>query len=280
MTVRQAIREAIRHLEVQSATARLDAEVLLGSVLERNRAWLRAHEDDTLLEVDCTRYFALVARRQLGEPVAYLLGCQEFWSLPLRVARHTLIPRPETELLVELALGLVSAETAQALDLGTGTGAVALALKSERPSWAVTAVDRLPEAVTLAEDNAKRLGLSVECLCSNWFAALDQRRFDLIVSNPPYIDPLDPHLQGDGVKFEPLSALVAEANGLADIERIVAAAPRHLVSGGWLAVEHGFQQGEPVAKLFRRAGFRDVQTRCDLAGQARVTFGNWISMET
>lgn len=277
MRLKQAISDATSRLSPQSATPRLDAELLLGHLLARDRAWLRAF-DDTCLDGDVLAAFdALIARRAAGEPVAYLLGRQEFWSLPLKAAVHTLIPRPETELLVEVALDIAPAATTHVLDLGTGTGAIALALKHERPAWQITAVDRIPEAVALARENADTLGLPMEVLLSCWFDALASRRFHVIVSNPPYIDEADPHLRGDGVRFEPLSALVAGRQGLADLQLIIAGAPAHLFPGGVLAVEHGYSQGEAVAALFRQAGFAGVRTCNDLSGQPRITCGQYNS---
>lgn len=275
MYVQGAVQWASAQLAAVSGTPRLDAELLLGHVLARNRAWLRAHDDLGLDPSQLGRLEALVARRARGEPIAYLLGCQEFWSLPLRVSAHTLIPRPDTELLVEIVLQRVKEPSRRALDLGTGTGAIALALKHERPSWQVWAVDRVPEAVALAEQNAQQLGLPLECRVSNWFEAVQGVRFDVIVSNPPYIDERDPHLGGDGVRFEPLSALVSGGEGLSDLKHIVLQGPDYLLPGGLLAVEHGWTQGDQVATLFLQAGFHSVQTMKDLAGQPRVTFGYW-----
>lgn len=275
MKVLDAVQWASMQLAGASATPRLDSELMLGHVLARDRAWLRAHDDSALEAAQSDEFMALVARRASGEPIAYLLGSQEFWSLPLLVSPHTLIPRPDTELLVETVLRVVPDRCCDVLDLGTGTGAIALALKHERPSWQVWAVDRIPEAVSLAEQNAQRLGLRLECRVSNWFDAIQGKRFQVIVSNPPYIDEGDAHLSGDGVKFEPLSALVAGREGLADLQQIVRDSPIHLVSGGVLAVEHGWEQEGAVTELFLQAGFEAVETLKDLAGQSRVTMGYW-----
>lgn len=275
MKVLNAVQWASVQLVEASATPRLDAELLLGHVLGRERAWLRAHDDSVLVDVQHDEFAALVSRRAKGEPIAYLLGSQEFWSLPILVSPHTLIPRPDTELLVETVLRLLPDRACEVLDLGTGTGAIALALKHERPSWQVWAVDRIPEAVSLAEQNSQLLGLPLECRVSYWFDAILGNRFHVIVSNPPYIDEGDAHLGGDGVKFEPLSALVAGRDGLADLQQIVRKSPNHLMPGGVLAVEHGWEQGGAVATLFSQAGFDAVQTLKDLAGQPRVTFGYW-----
>lgn len=208
--------------------------------------------------------------------MAYILGHQGFWSLDLEVAPHTLIPRPDTELLVETALATLAADTATVLDLGTGTGAIALALASERPLWTVTAVDRVEEAVALAERNRQRLLLeNVEVRRSHWFSALDGRRFRMIVGNPPYIPASDPHLSEGDVRFEPKSALVAGSDGLDDIRQIVAQAPRHLLDEGWLLLEHGYDQGAAVRELLGARGFAGVHTLRDLGGNERITLGQW-----
>lgn len=275
MLVGQAIKEASTRLMAQSSTPRLDAELLLGQVLSRGRAWLRSHDDAPLNAAQQADFYALIVRRQAGEPVAYLVGEQEFWSLPLKVAPHTLIPRPDTELLVEIVLQYGPVEFRDVLDLGTGTGAIALALKAERPAWCVTAVDRVLQAVALARENAVRCELTIETIESDWYTGLRGRKFDVIVSNPPYIDENDLHLAGDGVRFEPLSALVAPQQGLADLQHIIDTAPTHLNLGGLLAVEHGFSQAKCVAQLFRQAGFVEIQTRVDLGNQPRVTLGFW-----
>ena len=205
--------------QIDSPTAQLDAELLLAFVLEKPRSYLYTWPDKTVTEAQVAAFMTLLERRQRGEPVAYLLGRQGFWTLDLQVAKHTLIPRADTELLVESALQLADASsTLKVLDLGTGTGALALALASERPLWAVTGVDRIESAVALAQNNQRQLQLAnVEFLSSHWFSALTAQRYDLIVSNPPYIADNDPHLQQGDVRFEPLSALVSGPDGLDDI---------------------------------------------------------------
>ena len=223
-----------------------------------------------------TQLAELLARRKTGEPVAHLVGEREFWSLPLYVSAATLIPRPDTECLVEQALARLPASPARILDLGTGTGAIALALASERPDCQVTAVDVMPDAVALAQRNVDRLALpNVTVVHSSWFSALADRQFETIVSNPPYIDEADPHLGEGDVRFEPRSALVAAGQGLADLSQIITAARQHLVSDGWLLLEHGWTQGEAVRALFLQAGYQQVETCRDYGGNERLTLGKW-----
>ncbi|MBA1290063.1 peptide chain release factor N(5)-glutamine methyltransferase [Pseudomonas japonica] len=258
----------------ESPTARLDIELLLAAALGKTRSYLRTWPE-RIVGTEAAQVFAsYLERRRQGEPVAYILGQQGFWSLDLEVAPHTLIPRPETELLVELALQCLPAEQARALDLGTGTGAIALALGRERSGWQVVAVDRVPEAVALAERNRARLGLvNVSVRASHWFSALEGERFDLIVSNPPYICSEDPHLSAGDVRFEPSSALVSGRDGLDDIRHIIANAPSHLVSAGWLLLEHGYDQAPRVRELMAQQGFEQIESREDLGGHERVTLG-------
>ena len=209
--------------------------------------------------------------------MAHLVGEREFWSLPLYVSAATLIPRPDTECLVEQALARLPASSCRILDLGTGTGAIALALATERPDCAITAVDVMPDAVALAQRNVERLGLTnVTVLQSSWFSALEKQTFGVIVSNPPYIDEHDPHLAQGDVRFEPLTALVAAREGLADLDHIVTTSRQHLLSGGWLLVEHGWTQGEAVRALFTQAGYAGVKTCRDYGGNERLTLGQWL----
>lgn len=260
----------------ESPTAQLDIELLLAHVLGKNRSYLRTWPERELDAEQLKRFNEALARRQAGEPVAYILGQQGFWTLELEVASHTLIPRPDTELLVETALSLIPATPAQVLDLGTGTGAIALALASERPAWQVTGVDRIAEAVELAERNRQRLGFNhARFVQSHWFSALAGQRYQLIVSNPPYIAADDRHLNEGDVRFEPSSALVAGADGLDDIRHIVEQAPEHLENGGWLLLEHGFDQAEAVRALLSTRGFTQVESRRDLGGHQRISLGRF-----
>ncbi|MCU0126011.1 peptide chain release factor N(5)-glutamine methyltransferase [Pseudomonas vlassakiae] len=257
-----------------SPSERLDAELLLAAAIGKSRSFLHTWPERIVSSEDAETYASYLQRRRAGEPVAYILGQQGFWKLDLEVAPHTLIPRPDTELLVETALELQPASPAKVLDLGTGTGAIALALASDCPAWQVTAVDRVEEAVALAERNRQRLGLSnVRVLVSHWFGSLAGQRFDLILSNPPYIRAEDPHLVEGDVRFEPSSALVAGSDGLDDLRVIVAQAPEHLVPGGWLLLEHGYDQATDVRALLAAQGFTEVASRKDLGGHERISLG-------
>lgn len=259
-----------------SPTPRLDAELLLAAALGKPRSYLRTWPERELDAEQLGLFRSHLQRRRQGEPVAYILGHQGFWSLDLEVAPHTLIPRPDTELLVESALALLPATPLAALDLGTGTGAIALALASERPGWQVTGVDRVEDAVALAERNRQRLQLdNVRFLHSHWFSALAGQRFGLILSNPPYIRADDRHLDQGDVRFEPSSALVAGADGLDDIRAIIQAAPQYLLAGGWLLLEHGFDQAEAVRELLATAGFSEAHSRRDLGGHERISLGRF-----
>ena len=258
-----------------SPTARLDVELLLAAALGKPRSFLHTWPERIVSSEAALTFASYLQRRRTGEPVAYILGQQGFWKLDLEVAPHTLIPRPETEMLVEATLELVPGfAPTKVLDLGTGTGAIALALASERPLWQVTAVDRVIEAVALAERNRQRLHLdNAKVLNSHWFSAIEGQTFDVIISNPPYIASEDPHLVAGDVRFEPSSALLAGAEGLDDLRLIVDQAPAHLNAGGWLLLEHGFDQGVAVRELLSSKGFEKIQTRRDLGEHERITFG-------
>jgi release factor glutamine methyltransferase len=277
MNAMVTIESLLSNLELpDSPTPRLDAELLLAHALGKSRGYLHTWPERELEASQLERYQAALARRRAGEPVAYILGRQGFWSLDLDVASHTLIPRPDTELLVETALALLPATPLHVLDLGTGTGAIALALACERPAWQVTGVDRVPEAVALAQGNGIRLQMANAHFAEScWFSALAGQRFQLIVSNPPYIAAADPHLSQGDVRFEPSSALVAGIDGLDDIRLIIEQAPEHLLAGGWLLLEHGFDQAEAVRELLVQRGFATVDSRRDLGGHQRISLGQW-----
>ncbi|ANI82761.1 peptide chain release factor N(5)-glutamine methyltransferase [Kosakonia oryzae] len=273
MDYQQWLRAAISQLQT-SESPRRDAEILLGFVTGKTRTFILAFGETRLTAEQQQQLDALLARRALGEPVAHLVGEREFWSLPLFVSPATLIPRPDTECLVEQALNRLPASPCRILDLGTGTGAIALALASERPDCHVTAVDVVAEAVALAQRNAEHLAITnVEILQSRWFSALAGQQFAMIVSNPPYIDEQDPHLAQGDVRFEPLSALVAADHGLADLQTIICDARRFLLPGGWLLLEHGWQQGAAVRSLFSQYGWQEVETCRDYGGNERLTLG-------
>ena len=263
-----------------SPSARLDVELLLAAALDKPRSYLRTWPEKLVPREALARFRADLERRRQGEPVAYILGQQGFWSLDLEVSPDTLIPRPDTEVLVETALALPLADEARVLDLGTGTGAIALALAHERPRWQVSGVDRIAAAVELAQDNAQRLHIdNARFILSNWFNDLPAQRFDLIVSNPPYIDAADEHLQQGDVRFEPRSALVADDQGLADLRFIIHTAPHWLHAGGWLLLEHGWQQGAAVRAIMTQHGYQAVSTVDDYGGNPRVTLGQFFNKE-
>jgi release factor glutamine methyltransferase len=271
---------AVRQLLHESAARlgdRVDAEVLLLHVLGQSRSWLFAHADDVLDAHAQTAFEALVARRVAGEPVAYLTGRRGFWTLELDVTPATLIPRPETELLVELALERLPRDAASHVaDLGTGSGAIALAIARDRPQAHVVATDASAEALAVARRNAQRLGIAnVRFIHGDWLAPLAGERFALIVSNPPYIEAADPHLVQGDLRYEPASALASGVDGFDDIRRIVADARAHLEPGGWLLFEHGWNQGDVARALLREVGYAQVFTAQDLEARDRVSGGCW-----
>ncbi len=263
---------------LRAARARIapaDAELLLAHALDASRSWLVAHAADAVDPALAARYHALVERRAAGEPVAYLTGRRGFWTLDLAVDAAVLIPRPETERLVELALERLPPDAAASIaDLGTGSGAIALALASERPRADVLAVDASAQALDVARGNAARLGIgNVRFAQGHWCAPLSGERFNLIASNPPYIASDDPHLAQGDLRHEPPMALASGADGLDAIREIVRAAPPHLRAGGWLLLEHGWEQGGAVRALLRAAGFTAIATEQDLEHRDRVSFG-------
>jgi release factor glutamine methyltransferase len=253
----------------------LEAKILLAHVLGCDRAWLTAHGDAVLSPEQASAFEALARRRRRGEPVAYLTGRREFYGLEIEVTPEVLIPRPETEALVEEALAAIPpGAPARVLDLGCGSGAVALAIAHERPRASVLGADVAPAAVELARRNVRRLALAnAAFVVSDWFAAIPRERFAVIVANPPYVAEADAHLDEGDLRFEPRLALTPGADALAAIRGIVAAAPAYLAAGGLLALEHGFDQADAAQTLLRAAGLRDVRSVRDLAGIQRVTSG-------
>ena len=273
-------RSTVRAALSASGLEAIDAAVLLGHVVRRGRAWLIAHADDPLSPEAAREFDEFARRRREGEPVAYLTGQREFWGLPLAVSPAVLIPRPETELVVEVALRRLGAMAGggRVLDLGTGSGAIALAIGHDCPSASVLATDASRDALAVARSNAERLGVAnVDFVCSDWYSAVPSAwrgaAFDLIASNPPYIAGGDPHLAQGDLRFEPALALTPGGDGLGALRTIVEGARNHLVAGGTLVVEHGFDQSEAVQRLFAASGFVDVVAISDLAGIRRVVAG-------
>ncbi|NRP28303.1 Release factor glutamine methyltransferase [Marinobacterium sp. xm-d-420] len=261
--------------ELKSDSARVDVEHLLCFVLQKEPSYLRTWPEKELTAEQLSQLDSLLVRRSQGTPVAHLTGRRGFWSFDIEVNQHTLIPRPDTETLVEWALELPLNSKASAVDLGTGTGAIAIALALENPAWQVSAVEFVAEAAELARRNAVRLGASnLTVLSGSWFEPL-AGQYDLIVSNPPYIDPKDTHLEQGDVRFEPLTALTAEDEGLADLFYIIETAPVYLKGDGWLLLEHGYDQAEQVVNKLKQVGFEQVETRQDYGGNPRITGGCW-----
>ncbi len=299
--------DCLKEHHIESAS--LEAQLLLCHLLKKNKAFLIAHDNDEIAQEQAAAFLELVKKRSSSYPLAYITGFKDFWSFSLKVNEHVLIPRSDTEILVEEALKL-NPPPKTMLDLGTGSGAIILALKKELPSAAAYASDLSAEALEVAKDNAKRLNLYITFLQGAWFEALDRKalggdalreakpdkvpggepcklsavkqagsvplKFDLIVSNPPYIEESDPHLNKNGLNFEPQSALTSGADGLDDLRIIIKEAPRYLNSGGHLMAEHGYNQGLKVRKLFLNASFAEVKTVKDLGGNDRVTCGVWM----
>jgi len=279
-TVKELLLPTDRLNEVSDSPV-LDLQLLLCQVLDCPRAALLANPDRTLDSEQQEKFDAFLQRRLRGEPVAYILGTKAFWDFELKVDRRVLIPRPETELLVEKSLDCLGAKESQRLqllDLGTGSGAIAIALARHSRRWRVTATDRSEESLTLAAENALQLQAdNIEFLRGSWFQQLKGRSFDLIVSNPPYVSADDPHLQADGLPFEPPDALIAADDGLACLTAIIEQARSHLNSGAWLLLEHGYEQADAVAKKMAECGFLDIASWQDLAGLDRVTAARFDS---
>lgn len=274
ITIKQALRQA-QHTLYGSESAQIDSELLLACALGCTRTHLYTWPEKILSTSQYAYFESLLDRRVLGEPIAYVIGDREFWSLTLKVNRHVLIPRPETELLVETALSLLPEQPQRVADLGTGSGAIALALAKERPDWKLYASDLSPEALAVASDNALTHKLSnVRFNQGSWCEALPAEPLQMIVSNPPYIDPKDAHLSQGDLRFEPRSALSSEESGIADIRTIITQAPAHLSPGGWLLLEHGYEQADAVRALLVSSGFQDVRTLQDLNGCDRISLGH------
>lgn len=297
VNIHELLQVASARLQASSPSPGIDAHYLLMHVLNKDLSWLRLHEAVHVSLHQHEAFDALLARRMQGEPIAYITGSRGFWTLDLEVNRHTLIPRPETEMLVEFALEKIPKGVAQKiLDLGTGSGAIALAIKKERPFCTLTAVDVSAEALLVAQRNAERLELPIEMLSSDWFSALPRpdfdahglkshdpegqqlnpHGFDMVLANPPYIDADDMHLGQGDVRFEPLRALVSASKGLHDITIIAAAAPAYCRPGAWLAFEHGYDQGAAVRQILQQNGYADIATRTDLSGHERISFGRFV----
>lgn len=282
-TVGRLLDDAARNLAAvpDLAEARREAQILLGHAMGVSRAWLSAHRDDAADPSVADTFRELVRRRQAGEPVAYLVGRREFYGLEFRVTPDVLIPRADTETLVDAALEkLLKGAQPDVLDLGTGSGCVALAIAHERPQARVTAVDVSAAALIVARENAASIGVDAEFVQGAWFEELDGRRFDLIVSNPPYVAAGDPHLQQGDLRFEPATALASGEDGLADIRIIVADAPAYLREGGWLLFEHGCEQADVCRDLLLDAGFGEVISRADIAGLPRVAGGRLLTSKS
>ncbi|WP_286240016.1 peptide chain release factor N(5)-glutamine methyltransferase [Neptuniibacter halophilus] len=274
MQIEQALKLS-EELSSCSESPQLDLELMLCQLLDKPRSYLFTWPERELDPAQQEQLQNWLQRRKAGEPVAHILGSRGFWSLELEVSPDTLIPRPDTELLVELALEYCREPRARVADLGTGTGAIALALATEKPGWQLVASDFKAEAVALAERNRARYALTnVELLHGSWFEP-HQGRYQMIISNPPYIDPADPHLQQGDVRFEPLSALTAEDQGMADIRLISEQARSYLLASGWLLFEHGYDQGLICRNLLMELGYIHVETRRDYGGNERVTLGQW-----
>ena len=276
ITIKKALNWAFSLLETQSDSASIDAEVLLQFSLNKNRTFLYTWPDKVLSNEVWLQFKHFIDLRLKGKPVAHITGTREFWSLEFQVNDTTLIPRPDTELLIETALELPLADNANVLDLGTGTGAIALSLASEKNHWRIIAVDKIESAVDLAIQNRNRLQLEqVAIMQSDWFDSVSKNTFDLIVSNPPYIDETDIHLTQGDVQFEPLTALIASNEGFADLFYIAEVARQHLTKSGYLLMEHGYQQGTKLRQKMQELGYQGVETKIDLGGNERCTIGCW-----
>ena len=268
--------DAIEQLKPCSDSARLDADLILSFALNIPRTRFITQGDIPVSDTQAEQIQSLINKRKTGCPIAYITGSKGFWDLELFVNEHTLIPRPETELLIEFALAIFPAnKPISVIDLGTGTGAIAIAIAKARPNWQVIACDKSKEALTIARKNRDKYGLTnLELVNSDWFSSIDQQEsFDLIISNPPYVTDEDPHLKQGDVRFEPLSALRSGPDGLDDIRQIVKSSKDYLNEQGWLIVEHGYDQAETVKAIFSKHGYHTIQQGMDLNGHTRATYG-------
>jgi len=274
-SINNILQLAQQKLRETSDSARIDSEILLTQALNCTRTYLRTWPERNITIEQHHQFLKLLTRRSNGEPIAYILGKREFWDMTLTVSPDTLIPRPETETLVELALERIPLDANWHIaDLGTGSGAIALAVARERPACQLTATDISPAALIIAKENAKRLNINnIQFVGGPWFAPLTGKVFEIIISNPPYVHPADPHLQQGDLRFEPLSALQSGTDGLADIRSICSVARDHLRPPGWLLLEHGYDQATEVSSIFQKFGYQKIQTENDLAQNARVTLG-------
>lgn len=275
MQISQLLLSASTQLTGLTESPRLDAEVLLAHLLEKNRTWLATWPDKTLSNTEITDFEQLLQRRIAGEPVAHITGLREFWSLPLHITKDTLIPRPDTELMIETILSAYPVNSdIELVDMGTGSGAIALALASERPNWKITATDKSSAALNIAKYNAEQLNLkNIEFLFGSWFEPLAGKVFDIIASNPPYIPEQDPHLSQGDVRFEPRSALASGDDGLDDIRALCKQAKHHLKHKGMLIMEHGFNQKTEMQEIFTVSGYKNISQHHDLSLNPRLTSG-------
>ncbi len=273
-TVKDCLRLAVRQLQTAGHdNPQLEADLLMAFTLEKDRSWLFAWPEYVLQKDDLQTFHLLLDKRLDGQPISYLTGEREFWGLRLKVSPATLIPRPETELLVETALKLITKPHARVIDLGTGSGAIAIALASERPDWTISAADIDEDTLQIARENCQRHAPGIQLLHSHWLDQITDKGFDLIISNPPYIADNDPHLQRGDLRFEPSQALASGADGLNDIRQICRRAGKHLNANGWLMLEHGYNQANQVFDLLNHNSFFQTQTLPDLNNQPRITIG-------
>ncbi|MFT5571428.1 MAG: release factor glutamine methyltransferase [Cryomorphaceae bacterium] len=278
LTYQGLIDSAAKLLYACSETPRIDAEILLQHATQESLAWLIARGDNHASSDHMKSFFALLEQRQAGQPIAYICGYRDFWTLTLKVNQDVLIPRSDTETLVEQSLEKISADLpCNLLDLGTGSGAIALALASERSQAQVLAVDSQEKALIVAKQNAESNGLkNVDFLHSNWFENIpNEHKFDLIAANPPYVEAGDPHLEQGDLRFEPDTALIADKHGLADLQTIINNSPKYLKKNGWLLVEHGYKQAEQVKQLFSQSGFCEIELFTDINQLPRCSAGQW-----